>query len=108
VTGTAWNVLVLAAGRGPDDPMAKAYRVTHKCLVEVGGENMLSRVVRTLQAHPMVGAIHVVIETRQLLGQALGPLADKVNFLPPQQSAALFRARGGRGQPAISLAHHHG
>jgi GTP:adenosylcobinamide-phosphate guanylyltransferase len=89
VTGTAWNVLVLAAGRGPDDPMAKAYRVTHKCLVEVGGENMLSRVVRTLQAHPMVGAIHVVIETRQLLGQALGPLADKVNFLPPQQSAAL-------------------
>ena len=68
--------------------MAKAYRVTHKCLVEVNGENMLSRVVKTLQAHPAVKAIHVVIETRQLLDEALGHLAGKVNFLPPQDSAA--------------------
>lgn len=68
--------------------MAKAYRVTHKCLVEVAGENMLSRVVNTLRAHPSVKAIHVVIETRQLLEQALGPLAGEVEFLPPQNSAA--------------------
>ena len=25
--------IVLAAGRGPGDPMAKAYGVTHKCLI---------------------------------------------------------------------------
>ena len=47
-----WNVIVLAAGRGPDDPMAAAYGVTHKCLVEVGGIPMLRRVVDTLQNHP--------------------------------------------------------
>ena len=88
MTLPAWNVLVLAAGRGPDDPMAKAYQVTHKCLVEVGGEKMLSRVVRTLDAHPAVKSIHVVIETRQLLEQALGPRAGQVTFLSPQDSAA--------------------
>lgn len=88
MTAPAWNVLVLAAGRGPDDPMAKAYRVTHKCLVEVDGENMLARVVKTLHAHPAVKAIHVIIETRQLLDEALGHLAGKVNFLLPRDSAA--------------------
>lgn len=39
---------MLAAGRGPDDPMAKAYGVANKCLIEVGGIAMLDRVVRTL------------------------------------------------------------
>lgn len=88
MTAAAWKVVVLAAGRGPDDPMAKAYGVTHKCLVEVGGEKMLARVVRTLGAHPAVISISVVIETRELLVEALGPLADKVAFLSPQESAA--------------------
>ncbi len=85
---SAWNVLVLAAGRGPNDPMAKAYRVSHKCLVSVGGEPMLKRVVRTLGAHPAVASITVSIERRELLDDALGPLAGKVHFLPPRESAA--------------------
>jgi CTP:molybdopterin cytidylyltransferase MocA len=88
VTSQAWNVLVLAAGRGPDDPMAKAYQVTHKCLVEIAGEPMLARVTRTLLSHPAVRSISVVIETRTLLDQALGPLARQVEFLAPQESAA--------------------
>jgi choline kinase len=88
VTPQAWNVLVLAAGRGPDDPMAKAYRVTHKCLVEIAGEPMLARVTRTLLAHPAIRSISIVIETRELLDQALGPLTRQVEFLSPQESAA--------------------
>lgn len=96
---TAWNVVVLAAGRGPDDPMAKAYRVTHKCLVEVGGEKMLARVVRTLAAHPAVSSISVVIETRELLDEALGPFAGKVAFLPPRESAARSALAAVKGDP---------
>lgn len=88
MTAQAWNVLVLAAGRGPDDPMAKAYRVTHKCLVEIDGEPMLTRVIRTLLSYPGIRSIAVSIETRELLDQALGALSRKVEFLTPQESAA--------------------
>lgn len=88
MTAQAWNALVLAAGRGPDDPMAKAYQVTHKCLVEIAGEPMLARVTRTLLSHPSIRSISVVIETPELLDEALGPLARQVEFLTPQESAA--------------------
>jgi CTP:molybdopterin cytidylyltransferase MocA len=88
VTRAHWNVLVLAAGRGPDDPMPKAYGVTHKCLIEVAGEPMLRRVIRTMLSQAGVGSISVVIETRDLLDKALGPLADQVQFVAPQESAA--------------------
>ncbi len=99
MTAAAWNVLVLAAGRGPDDPMAKAYHVTHKCLVEVGGEKMLARVVRTLVAHPRIGSVSVVIETPELLAEAAGPLAGKVTFLPPAMSAARSALAAVEGDP---------
>lgn len=88
MTAQAWNVLVLAAGRGPDDPMAKAYQVTHKCLVEIAGEPMLARVTRTLLSLPAIRSITISIETRELLDEALGPLSRQVKFLTPQESAA--------------------
>ncbi len=88
MTAQAWNVLVLAAGRGPGDPMAKAYQVTHKCLVEIDGEPMLAWVIRTLLSYPAIRSISVSIETRALLDEALGALARKVEFLTPQESAA--------------------
>jgi CTP:molybdopterin cytidylyltransferase MocA len=88
VTAPRWNVLVLAAGRGPDDPMAKAYQVTHKCLVEVGGEAMLKRVVRTLLASPEIASVTVSIEKKELLADALGPLAARVAFVAAGESAA--------------------
>jgi GTP:adenosylcobinamide-phosphate guanylyltransferase len=81
-------VLVLAAGRGPDDPMAKAYRVTHKCLVEIGGEPMLKKVARTLLASPQIASVTVSIEKKELLADALGPLAARVAFLASGESAA--------------------
>jgi CTP:molybdopterin cytidylyltransferase MocA len=88
VTKPGWNALVLAAGRGADDPMAKAYRVTHKCLIEIGGEAMLKRVVHTLLSSHQIASITVSIETSELLDDALGPLARKVAFLPSAESAA--------------------
>jgi CTP:molybdopterin cytidylyltransferase MocA len=88
VTVPRWNVLVLAAGRGPDDPMAKAYHVSHKCLVEVGGEPMLKKVVQTLLACFEIASVTVSIENKELLAEALGPFAAKVAFLRSGESAA--------------------
>jgi GTP:adenosylcobinamide-phosphate guanylyltransferase len=68
--------------------MARAYQVTHKCLVEIGGEPMLARVTRMLLSHPAVRSVSISIETRELLDEALGPLSRQVEFLTPQESAA--------------------
>ncbi|MDP4822826.1 MAG: NTP transferase domain-containing protein, partial [Aestuariivirgaceae bacterium] len=67
-----WDALIMAAGRGPDDPMAKAYGVTHKCLLEVGGIPMLARVVDVLSRHPAIGRILISIEDETLIKKALG------------------------------------
>lgn len=88
MTAPRWNVLVLAAGRGPDDPMAKAYGVTHKCLIEVGGEPMLKKVIHTLLSSSQIASVTVSIEKTELLADALGPLAAKVAFLASGESAA--------------------
>ena len=91
VTGQ-WSALVLAAGRGPDDPMARAFGVSHKCLVEVGGVAMLARVLTTLRAHPAIGRIAVSIEDEALVEQAIGPLPEDVFVIPSKSSAAASTA----------------
>ncbi len=84
-----WNALVLAAGRGPDDPMARAFGVSHKCLLEVGGVPMLRRVVEALRAHPRVKGIAVVIERADIAARAFGGrLPEGVRVLPAAGSAA--------------------
>jgi GTP:adenosylcobinamide-phosphate guanylyltransferase len=91
VTGR-WSALVLAAGRGPEDPMARAFGVSHKCLVEVGGTPMLARVLATLRAHPEIGRIAVSIEDEALVRQAIGPLPDDVFVIPSRSGAAASAA----------------
>jgi GTP:adenosylcobinamide-phosphate guanylyltransferase len=87
-----WNALVLAAGRGPDDPMARAFEVSHKCLIEVGGTPMLGRVLATLRAHPSITRIAVSIENEALVRRAIGPLPDDVFVIPSKSSAAASAA----------------
>jgi GTP:adenosylcobinamide-phosphate guanylyltransferase len=87
-----WTALVLAAGRGPDDPLAHAFGVSHKCLIEVGGVPMLARVLSTLRAHPAITRIGVSIETEALVEQAIGPLPDDVFVIPSTTSAAASAA----------------
>ena len=84
----SWTALVLAAGRGPEDPMARAYGVSHKCLLEVGGVPMLARVLATLRSHPAIGRIAVSIENEALVEKAIGPLPDDVFVIPSRESAA--------------------
>lgn len=84
-----WNALVLAAGRGPEDPMARACGVSHKCLLPVGGTPMLRRVVETLRAHPRIGGISVVMEREEVAARAFGGrLPEGVRVLPAAESAA--------------------
>ena len=87
-----WTALVLAAGRGPADPMARAFGVSHKCLVEVGGIAMLARVLATLRAHTAIGRIAVSIEDEALVRQAIGPLPNDVFVIPSGSSAAASAA----------------
>jgi GTP:adenosylcobinamide-phosphate guanylyltransferase len=57
-----WSAIVLAASRGSQDPMAIAYGTNHKCLIEVAGIPMLSRVVSALDHTGLFGKISVSIE----------------------------------------------
>ncbi len=82
-----WQVLVLAASRGPSDPMAARYGVSHKCLIEVAGKPMLARVVETLASHGAFRSIGVCVENREVLVSALGQKANKVQFHQSQNSA---------------------
>jgi GTP:adenosylcobinamide-phosphate guanylyltransferase len=62
-----FTALVLAASRGPSDPVAEAEGSSHKCLVEVAGRPMLLRVLDALGASPSIGAIAVSIEDAAVL-----------------------------------------
>src|SRR5687768_7107676 len=62
------SVLVLAGKRnGALDPLAAIGKVSHKCLVEVGGKPMLAHPIETLAASPTVGIIHVSIDAPAVL-----------------------------------------
>ena len=60
--GPKWSAVVLAAGRGPDDPMAKAFGVAHKCGIPVAGVPMLQRVLQALADANMALPIAVSID----------------------------------------------
>ena len=106
-----WRVLVLAASRGPDDPMALRYGVSHKCLIEVGGKAMLARVVETLLLHESVGSVGVCIEDRNVLEPALGETANQVQYVPSQDSAPAsvlsgLKTMAGEGPVLVTTADH--
>jgi len=56
------QALVLAASRGPQDPVARHAGRSHKALVKVDGVAMLVRVLRTLRQSRSVGRIAVCLE----------------------------------------------
>lgn len=79
-----WNAIILAAGRGPEDPMAKAYGVANKCAIPVGGMPMLARVVRALEGSGIIASILISIESRELATSILGAAARTIE---PARSA---------------------
>lgn len=72
MTAGRYNALVLAAGRGDADPMARAFDVTHKCLLKVGGVPMIVRVLSALCDAETVATATVSIEDPAILERAEG------------------------------------
>jgi GTP:adenosylcobinamide-phosphate guanylyltransferase len=53
------TVLILAGG-APDDPFAQEHHVAHPCLIELGGQSIISRMVTAFQNTPGLTEIIVV------------------------------------------------
>lgn len=90
-----FTVLVLAADRGPDDPVSRAAGVTHKCLARVAGKPMLERVVAALAASPQVGRIAVSLRDTAVL--------DQLPALAPLEQAGRLQAVQAAGSPSRSV-----
>ena len=86
-----WHAVVLAASR-LGDPLCRAFGVSHKCLLPVAGEPMLTRVVRALARHPAIARIVVVIEDGTPVGPALGSLSRRVEIVKARATAAASAA----------------
>ena len=84
-----WTAIVLAAGRGPNDPMAKAYGVSHKCTLPVNGVPMLQRVVNALQQSQSIASIAISIESPAIAGEALAKKEFGIAVIPSESSAPL-------------------
>jgi GTP:adenosylcobinamide-phosphate guanylyltransferase len=65
----SWRVIILAAGRGPDDPMAKAFGVAHKCTLPLNGKPMLEWVLAALRKTQLQKPFVVVIDDAKVLSQ---------------------------------------
>ena len=84
-----WTAIVLAGGRGPDDPMAKAYGVSHKCVLPVNGVPMLRRVVDALQKSQSIASIAISIESPAIVREALAEKVSGIAVISSETSAPL-------------------
>jgi GTP:adenosylcobinamide-phosphate guanylyltransferase len=88
-----WSAIILAGSRGPSDPMAKAYGALHKCMIDVAGTPMLTRVVQALRGVNRIDDITIAIEDRKLLSDALGEMDRDVEHVQPGSSASASALR---------------
>ena len=84
-----WTAIVLAAGRGPNDPMAKAFGVSHKCALPVNGVPMLQRVVNALQESRSIASIAISIESPAIAHEALAEKSSGIAIIASESSAPL-------------------
>ncbi|MEP7173983.1 MAG: nucleotidyltransferase family protein [Aestuariivirga sp.] len=99
-----WTAIVLAAGRGPNDPMAKAYGVSHKCALPVNGVPMLRRVVNALRQSQSIAAIAISIESPAIVHEALAEKDARIAIMASESSAplsALVAIRKSSGFPVL-------
>lgn len=89
-----FTALVLAGRRGPDDPVAVAAGVSHKCLVPANGVPMLARVVEAVAASRSIGLIAVSIEDPDLVGS--------LARLSPQRDEGRLRVFPSAATPSLS------
>lgn len=73
-----WTALVLAGQRPGVDPLAAHFGVEWKALVEIDGEPMLTRVVRTLSQAPEIERI-VIVAQPEAQATLLAAVPDRAN-----------------------------
>ena len=88
VSHPKFSALVLAADRGPDDPVARAAGVPCKSLTPIGSIPMIFRVVDALNASSEIGAVNLCGPPESIVNQvgALKNLitSDRVEWFPNQ------------------------
>lgn len=87
VAAEQWHAVILAAGRGPEDPMAKAFGVSHKCTLPVAGVPMLKRVVEALRATAIARPFRISIDDASAAAMALSGMLQDVALLASGKSA---------------------
>ncbi|GAB6403031.1 nucleotidyltransferase family protein [Pseudomonas sp. MHK4] len=99
-----FTALVLAADRGPADPVAAMAGTGCKALVPVAGVPMVRRVIEALEASDRIDRIVLVGPARHLLAQdaSMTQLLDtaRVSWLQPANSPSASAARALERQPA--------
>jgi molybdopterin-guanine dinucleotide biosynthesis protein A len=98
-----FTALVLAGSRGEPDPLSAYAGVSHKGLIELGGETLLARVIGALDR---AGAAHIGVSTSDpAIIEALGRLttAARLEALPASASPSLSVGQGARalGLPVL-------
>ncbi len=92
-----FTALVLAAQRGPDDPLAKLSPEGHKCLLPIAGRSMIERVVGALMATQEIGRIAISIERPEVIENIPGFDAllerGRLSLLPSAASPSLSVAK---------------
>jgi GTP:adenosylcobinamide-phosphate guanylyltransferase len=98
--------LVLAGQRGAEDPLARFAGVSHKAMIEIGGQPMLARVIAALAAAGIARVV-VAIERPELVEQLRTegrlPPDCAVVVLAPEAgpSASVVSALAGLGAPLL-------
>ena len=82
-----WRAVILAAGRGPNDPMAEAFGIAHKCALPIAGKPMLAWVIEALAGADLQTPFVVSIDDRSAAIVAAGSNAAKIRILPSGTSA---------------------
>jgi CTP:molybdopterin cytidylyltransferase MocA len=96
-----WDALILAAGRRADEPFARSLGVSHKCLMPIAGQPMLSRVISALQASGRFERIAVSIEDAGLLRSLPESHVANVGFIPSASSPAASVAKAFEHQEMV-------
>lgn len=87
-----WGAVILAASRGSDDPMVKAYGALHKCRIPVAGVPMITRVVQALHDSGIISSIYISTESADVYA---GTIPDNL---------AVHHAQSLRSAPSSALA----
>lgn len=64
-----FTALIMAASRGPEDPVARYAGVARKCLVPAGGVPMLLRVVEAVEQSGCASPIYVSVDSSEQFAQ---------------------------------------